>query len=452
MFRPPTKEETSQFMSLRCWIDAFSGKLFNAIGLASTWENEVISVQPGLCSYQESLKPESEPAKPMLLVLTSIKLTQGRIPNADSRAHLARWVLLKKPVVLSTLAAYLRACQAADVRDSELPRFAKPHVLGEEPEFYRMQDDTSPARLDLDTLEHDGWVSWLTGVNLTAMLRELQDAGAGGMSLTVTPNPPPGERSYELVQQRHGEGTTLDVQIRRKKVERTIGNAPDFQIALKRQQDFHSMSLLNLVVELSQGCSLKISKDPDAVIRWANRGGIIVQPISPPKKGPGNSFKKPKDENTDEVPGYKIPIRSITVSNPHEPTIKERLLFSPHVCANKKVLGEARKQCRCFGAKTGSTSVYGVATLTGYPAWDTLAKQHSRFAGIRVRYDPLARVPELRKVPACSSQAETPVDAKEEVVVAIVSAYPPNSAEFFMPTFRTLLGRETKILQKGHHH
>lgn len=207
---------------------------------------------------------------------------------------------------------------------------------------------------------------------------------------------------------------------------------------------------MQLSLEISTQCTTLATKFPKSVEGWVRRNGVLVQAVPPLTKSSGGRSSSQRVKKSKDLPVYLVPIQSITVVNPNEASLHEWLLFSPSVCAQgqEAALATARDSCRRYGFKDGATAVYGVETLTGLQAWHTIAKAKSRFCGIRVRYDPLATHPVLRRVPAYSAQAETPADANDaDLVTALVTSLPPNSQGMMPFVFRLLLGDEISALK-----
>ena len=54
--------------------------------------------------------------------------------------------------------------------------------------FYSLADEVSPARVDLDLI-----IQWVHGVNLDALVGDLETAAGNGMHLIIVPLPPKGD-------------------------------------------------------------------------------------------------------------------------------------------------------------------------------------------------------------------------------------------------------------------
>ena len=77
----------------------------------------------------------------------------------------------------------------------------------------------------------------------------------------------------------------------------------------------------------------------------------------------------------------------------------ELVAYHPFVLGDVDALAAAHEEALRHGIAPGDASCCGLATYTRKPQWATIAKECSRFAGLRVRYDPGAHNPRLQAVP-----------------------------------------------------
>ena len=128
-----------------------------------------------------------------------------------------------------------------------------------------------------------------------------------------------------------------------------------------------------------------------------------------------------------------VPIARIELQQPDLPTAWELAAFHPLVCRDETALATARNERLRYQLSAEDAACCGLSALGAQDlAWSTIAKQCSRFAGIRVRYNSSAVVPRLWLCPRGIASAQL---AKEGDCAA-----PPTSQKMRMSVFKLLLG------------